>query len=647
MTPATSKLCKSIKSLKNNQDIVIKPADKGGAVVIQNTVDYRAEATRQLSDETFYEELHEDPTDDFRQQAEELINEMPGVNVTVPLTPRVSQFYTLPKVHKLPKLVTGLTGEAMQDTDDIIECAKQHKIIPPGRPIVSSVGSVTEPLSHYVDLKLQSFLPKIKSYVKDTTDFLNKIRSVNVSPESTLVTMDVTGLYTNIPHRGGIEAIGKFLSDNGSDDDDTDSDDIQKMVDFILKHNYFEFDGKFYLQKQGTAMGTKMAPAYANVYMAVLEEEFLERSEYKPSLYVRYIDDIFMIWEHGDEKLKAFHEAFNSQTETIKFTMEHSKVNLNFLDVSVSNEDGRLSTSIYRKPTDSFSYLKYESFHPQHIKQSIVFSQMLRFRRIISDEEVFDKEVLVLGQQFVRRGYPPKLIKETIQKVKRKSRDELLTQVKTSTKESRVPLVTTYHPSTGPFVDSVRKEWDTLHIDPVLGRVVGAPPLHAQRQPANLRKMLVRSKMPEPPKPRGNVPCGKARCQICKHIITDASVRISDRLTIKPEKHDCNASNILYCLFCKRCPGVVYVGETSTKFRTRFNNHKSSITNKRVDLPVARHFSEQGHSLSDIKVCLFGGGYKTAEERKIAELRAIVKSRSFESGLNKDLSFLNTFTFFR
>ena len=90
-----------------------------------------------------------------------------------------------------------------------------------------------------------------------------------------------------------------------------------------------------------------------------------------------------------------------------------------------------------------------------------------------------------------------------------------------------------------------------------------------------------------------------------------------------------------------------YIGETSTRFRMIFNNHKSSISKNRKDFPVANHFSGPNHALKDLKVCIFGGGYKSAEDRKWAELRSIVQSRSFEIGMNKDLSWLSPYTFSR
>ena len=640
---------KSISSLKNNHSIIIKPADKGGAVIVQDLSDYQKEAMRQLTDTDFYQPLHDDPTKEFHELATQCVNQLSDKCIQLPEKPRVSELYLLPKVHKLPKMVTRVTGQEVTQTESIISAAKDHGIIPPGRPIVSSVGSITEPISQYVDRKLQSYLPKINSYIKDTTDFLKKIETVNIAPGSTLVTMDVQSLYTNIPHDEGVQAIRRFLNAHSSIDDNLDIDGLAKSAEFILKHNYFSFDNQHYLQKQGTAMGTKMAPAYANIFMAVLEEEFLSNRPLRPTLYVRYIDDIFMIWEHSTEDLTTFYNDFNSCSQSIKFTMETSKEEISFLDVSVSIDQNSqtLKTSVFRKPTDSFSYLRFDSFHPKHIKRSIVYSQMLRFRRIISDEDVFDREVLTLGRQFVKRGYSPKLISDTIRRVKRKSRNDLLHHDRLKNVKPRVPIVTTYHPNTKKFVNQVRKEWSTLALDPNLKKVVGDLPLHAQRQPPNLKKLLVSTKLPGNAPPRGNIPCSKPRCQVCRHILTDNTVKIGNR-TIHPPRHNCDSCNILYCIFCRRCPNATYVGETSGKFRLRFNNHKSSIQKNRTDLPVARHFNLPGHSLADVKVCLFGGGYLSADARRIAELRVIIGSRSFEGdGMNHDLSFLSGYTFFR
>ena len=306
-------------------------------------------------------------------------------------------------------------------------------------------------------------------------------------------------------------------------------------------------------------------------------------------------------------------------TKNIQFTIECSKEKVHFLDVNVCKKETRLCTSVYIKPTDCFTYLQYGSFHPRQTKQSIVYSQLLRYKRITSDPQTFVHDANNLGKQFIRRGYPARLVKSAITKVSKKSRENL-TQGPKERVNTRVPLVTTYHPQIGNLAKLARKEWSGIKLDSKLSEHMGEVPLLSQRQPPNLRTLLVRSTLPEPSQSRGNKKCGKPRCQICQHLVTESVVQVSPSYRIHPPNHTCDSTNVLYCIMCKKCPGKSYIGETGNRFRTRFNNHKSSITQKRTTLPVAEHFTQPDHSLKDLRVCLFGGDYRTADDRKWAEL---------------------------
>ena len=104
--------------------------------------------------------------------------------------------------------------------------------------------------------------------------------------------------------------------------------------------------------------------------MAELEEKIIKESEYKPYLWWRYIDDIFFLWEHGENKLKSFLDKINEVHPTIKFTAEWSKTSINFLDVTVSLVEGVIETDLYVKPTDSHQFLQSSSCHPFHCKNS-------------------------------------------------------------------------------------------------------------------------------------------------------------------------------------------------------------------------------------------------------------------------------------
>ena len=88
-------------------------------------------------------------------------------------------------------------------------------------------------------------------------------------------------------------------------------------VRLILKENSFQFSGKHYFQTHGTAMGTKMAVAFANIFMASIEKEILRQSVYKPLTWKRFIDDVFCLWDTNKEEIEHFNEQANLYHPTI------------------------------------------------------------------------------------------------------------------------------------------------------------------------------------------------------------------------------------------------------------------------------------------------------------------------------------------
>ena len=141
---------------------------------------------------------------------------------------------------------------------------------------------------------------------------------------------------------------------------------ILDLLTLVLHNMNFEFHGEHYLQTGGTAMGTSLAPNYANLFMDRFETKALAGSELKPLVWKRFIDDIFMIWTHGEQKLQEFIYYLNNLHKTIKFTHEFSHERINFLDTTVKfDNDRKLITTLYNKPTDSHLYLHYSSAHPK------------------------------------------------------------------------------------------------------------------------------------------------------------------------------------------------------------------------------------------------------------------------------------------
>ena len=149
------------------------------------------------------------------------------------------------------------------------------------------------------------------SFIKDTTHFLNKLEHLEQLPQNAfLVTLDVSSLYTNIPHNEGIDAYRHFLNTRDHNASSISTETLCDLLRMILTMNNFSFNDKHYLQTHGTAMGTRMAPSYANLFLAKFEMDALSRAPFQPFLWWRYIDDIFMIWTRSVQDLNTF-SSFN------------------------------------------------------------------------------------------------------------------------------------------------------------------------------------------------------------------------------------------------------------------------------------------------------------------------------------------------
>ena len=193
----------------------------------------------------------------------------------------------------------------------------------PGGPVISNCGTPTEKASEFLDHHLKRVMQNGKSYIRDSSDFISKIKDLNNIPQGALlVTADVVGLYPSIPHDLGLKPLREVLEKRKLKPVSTD--DLVRMAEFVLQNNYFQFNGEIKHQISGKAIGTKFAPPYACIFMDQVETQFLKAQQCKPLVWLKYIDDIFFIWTHGKESLTKFLDDFNRFHPNLKFTHESS-----------------------------------------------------------------------------------------------------------------------------------------------------------------------------------------------------------------------------------------------------------------------------------------------------------------------------------
>ena len=234
-------MSEAINRLRSDRTIVVKEADKGSGVVVWDREDYIKEAESQLNDSEVYNRLDSDPSERLHQIISDTLKTISNrgdldqatLDYLLVDNPRLGRFYLLPKIHKRLNSV-------------------------PGRPVISNRGFFTENISAFLDHHLEPLAKKVRSYIKDTNHFLKKIMDLDGLPEDAILcTVDVVGLYPSIPHEEGLEALQEALEHRENNTISTDT--LLELARFVLKNDCFNFNGNFYQQLRGTAIGTKCA----------------------------------------------------------------------------------------------------------------------------------------------------------------------------------------------------------------------------------------------------------------------------------------------------------------------------------------------------------------------------------------------------
>ena len=219
------------------------------------------------------------------------------------------------------------------------------------------------------------------------------------------VTMDVKSLYTVIPNGDGFLALTQFLNKRPVLQPPTHT--LVRLAELVLTLNTFSFNENFYRQTRGVAMGSRLGPNYACLFMRHVEEQiFAQYTGTKPALYKRYIDDIVGPTSGSRDEIEVFATYVNAFHPSLKFTWIISDVQLPFLDLCLKPVSDRLLTSIHYKDTDTHSYLYYASSHPARCKNSIPYSQFLRLRRIYSEDNDFGNKSIEMASFFPKPRLP-------------------------------------------------------------------------------------------------------------------------------------------------------------------------------------------------------------------------------------------------
>jgi hypothetical protein len=315
--------------------------EQGNATMVLSTLDYKQKITSLLEDSS-YRRLARDPTDLTKRKTTLLLRKSTLTeDICKQLRPagsRPPRLYGLMKIHK--------EGVCL-------------------RPIVNSIGAPTYQLSQYLAGLLSQLTGNSAHHVKNSFKFVQILKSLRVQPEDLMVSFNMVSLFTNVLIVDSLELFSHHFED-----------DVLALFKHVLIYTYFCFDGQFYEQMDGVAMGSPLSPVIANFFMEGFEKKAVEQVTHKPVCLFRYVGDTFIIWPHGQEKLTEFLNHLSRLRNKIQFTMEKEEDgHLPFLDIDIYRKtDGSLGHKVYRKPTHTNLYLHQNMHHHPADKQSVLAS---------------------------------------------------------------------------------------------------------------------------------------------------------------------------------------------------------------------------------------------------------------------------------
>lgn len=387
-----------IKSLKSKKCVYLK-ADKGNKLVILNKDDYENRMLKVIENNN-YREIKRNPLPKMVKESNEVIKGISTVfgfrqkRKLLVSNPKVPLIYCLPKIHK--------TGD---------------------RPIVSSISSPCYLMAKWLVNEMRQ-LPPIKSLsVKNSFDFVEKIKEVVINNEEIMVSFDVVSLFPSIPVDIALSELEKYLD---TVDIPNNKKEIYKNVaKLCMEQNFFQFRNKFYKVEKGTNMGNPLSPLISELFMSAFEIH-LQNMGLLPRVWCRYVDDVFAIVKK--DQVEEILNNLNNQFTSIKFTLEKEvEGKLCFLDLQLNKTmKNKIEVSVYHKPTSTLRFITKDSHCPNEQKKAAFHSLIHRLCKLPLSPKNYKSEYEYIKKVANMNGYSEILVDRLIFKHSNKIRKSKL-----------------------------------------------------------------------------------------------------------------------------------------------------------------------------------------------------------------------------
>ena len=367
-------------------------------------------------------------------------------------------------------------------------------------------------------------------------------------------------------------------------------------------------------------MGSHKSPPYASLAVGYIEKVANERfqitkgseyADYVKRMLRRFLDDILMKWRISLGDFQEFFDVLNDVDEKINFTIE-SGPKIPFLDVHFEILDnGRITTDIYYKATDTHNYVPFYSFHPRKTLTNIPYSLARRICVIVSEPDRREYRWNELKGYLIAKKYPIGVIESGINRARNLNQISILnsnSHAEIEHPNNDIPFVHTHNCSNPDVLNVVRDSLTILTPSQRMSTVMRDKKIvAARRQTRNLKSLLFKPRFDtSTQQTKGSVlPCKKDTnrtitrgrpCKCCDHVqeCTTFQFKNSNEPFELRYHFTCDSRNLLYALTCQGC-GENYIGKTERELRNRCTDYRTAIQSKKFTQGVHEHISKCGN----------------------------------------------------
>ena len=593
LSPLELKGLKWLEKKTSNLEIVVTPADKGGSILIVPPSLIDEKIKEKVENPLQFEQLQKDPRPQMYEDLFELWKD--GKNMKYVTQDEAYQVIGLTKVNNkstsayfkpgITYFTPSLKIHKMRDQDIVPGCN------PPARLISSLQDGITKRSDEFIAYK---WLKKLEDdfctdLVKDSNSMLKWLDSIDntcpndIKRDLKAFTFDFEALYDSLTPELVLESIKYAVNKCRPNWTRGFLDWLLKNIEYSLKFANGVYKDKWYKPVNGIPTGGCLSVQLANIALFyVLYQTLYSKERLMENIHSmkRFIDDEAGLFKGSPDQFISWKQeltrGLNSYNLNVKeedwSIVTETQPYVHFLDVIFGfDTQGNLQTDIYIKETDSRQFLDFNSCHPNNIFSSVVYSQALRYRRIINNNRVLKIRLDELKKNFILSNYPESMVNNIIDKVANLPRVLEKTVNDDSSNDKIVNVISTYGRDNYlcEISDSVSK---ILTENKLVTKFT-----YTKKTAASLRNKLCNSKYISLNERFGpSVPCNRPRCKNCVRMSNVDYIRDANGKKHKTAKGNCTSRNIIYAAICSIC-FKKYTGKSTQMCSCRNNGHRGKF----------------------------------------------------------------------